>query len=266
MNRRIDCALLMLPAFGEWVAAPWTEPLLGPVHLQVLPLCEGGGWNGQVQAQGCYAPQAAMALSRLSPALRRFDLCVLPVSPASLGWTRAALLAARGQLPVPLLLLTRQVSSGAVGDLLALGAADFMPQSARHEEIKARLLRWGVRAAPTPGLAPFGGADPASAPGDTWLLKARAQGFRATRNQVLEHFERSYVTGMLERFRGNVTHAARAGQQDRRAFWQLMRKHSILSADYRRLAIAEAHRVDGNAQPPPGWNRTAGIHPVRAPS
>lgn len=57
--------------------------------------------------------------------------------------------------------------------------------------------------------------------------------YRATRAQVLARFEREYVTSMLLRYRGNVTHAARAGNQDRRAFWQLMRKYQILSADFR---------------------------------
>src|SRR5690606_33444070 len=59
-------------------------------------------------------------------------------------------------------------------------------------------------------------------------------GYRAIRAQVLAEFERDYVVGMLMRYRGNVTHAARAGKQDRRAFWHLMRKYQIVSAEFRR--------------------------------
>lgn len=236
MNRRIDCAVLMLPAFRAWLAAPWTEPQLGPIHVQRLDLREpDDAWDGEALPRASYPPQAVAALARLAPALRRFDLCVLPVSPATLGWSRAALAQVRGELPVPLLILTRQVTASAVGDLLGLGAADFVPHSARPEEAKARLLRWALQ---PPAAAAHPRAQRHDPPRDAWLVAARAEGFRATRTQLLERFEREYVTGMLERFRGNVTHAARAGQQDRRAFWELMRKHSILSADFRRAQAA----------------------------
>jgi len=70
--------------------------------------------------------------------------------------------------------------------------------------------------------------------------------FRETRAQVMADFERDYVTSMLLRYRGNVTHAARAGNQDRRAFWQLMRKYSILSADFR--SDSAAGRASGAVQ------------------
>src|SRR5690606_14881029 len=151
------CAVLMLPVFRAWLAAPWTEPLLGPIHVQRLDLRQPeDAWDGDALPRASYPQQAVAALARLAPTLRRFDLCVLPVSPATLGWSRAALAQARDELPVPLLLVTRQVAAGAVGDLLALGAADFIPHSARPEEAKARLLRWVLQppAAVAPGQAP----------------------------------------------------------------------------------------------------------------
>ncbi|MBI3785386.1 MAG: sigma-54-dependent Fis family transcriptional regulator, partial [Deltaproteobacteria bacterium] len=51
--------------------------------------------------------------------------------------------------------------------------------------------------------------------------------FRTARKTVLENFERQYLTELLREHGGNVTHAARAAQQERRALGRLIRKHGI---------------------------------------
>ena len=51
--------------------------------------------------------------------------------------------------------------------------------------------------------------------------------FRQVRAMALESFERAYVTRLVEKHAGNVTHAAREAQKDRRAFGRLMKKYSI---------------------------------------
>ena len=51
--------------------------------------------------------------------------------------------------------------------------------------------------------------------------------FRKAKARLVEQFERRYVEEMLTRCDGNITHAAEAASKDRRAFWQLIRKHHI---------------------------------------
>jgi two-component system response regulator GlrR len=46
-------------------------------------------------------------------------------------------------------------------------------------------------------------------------------------------FERDYLQKMLDLHQGNITHAARAAAKNRRAFWELLRKHG-LSLDRKR--------------------------------
>jgi DNA-binding NtrC family response regulator len=51
--------------------------------------------------------------------------------------------------------------------------------------------------------------------------------FRTARTAVLEAFERRYVEELLQRHNGNVTHAAREAEKDRRAFGRLIKKYGI---------------------------------------
>jgi DNA-binding NtrC family response regulator len=44
---------------------------------------------------------------------------------------------------------------------------------------------------------------------------------------VVEAFEKSYVSRLIEKHGGNVTRAAREAQKDRRAFGRLLKKHGI---------------------------------------
>ena len=43
----------------------------------------------------------------------------------------------------------------------------------------------------------------------------------------MAQFERSYIQRLLVSCHGNITDAARAARKNRRAFWQLIRKHRI---------------------------------------
>jgi two-component system response regulator GlrR len=57
--------------------------------------------------------------------------------------------------------------------------------------------------------------------------------FRAAKARAVALFERDYIERLLARCRGNITHAADAAAKNRRAFWQLMRKHGIDSGKYK---------------------------------
>ena len=45
--------------------------------------------------------------------------------------------------------------------------------------------------------------------------------------EVVEQFERSYITELLAQSRGNISIASRAARKHRRAFWELMRKYHL---------------------------------------
>nr|MBF0682554.1 hypothetical protein [Pseudomonas sp.] len=258
MYRHIDCALLAVPVFEAWLGNTFTlfagAETVRPHRFDL----RNGAWAGCTAAQAVYDDAASQALLRAAPALARFDVCLLPVMPASLAWTRVALACAHGALPVPLVVLACGLSAPALRDLLRLGAAEFIPESAAADELRLRLMRCATGRKPLPAGVPVL-AEPGRVPAMPTGLPAKAcagrppppaeafdlalrqlcapepthDSFRETRAQVMADFERDYVTSMLMRYRGNVTHAARAGNQDRRAFWQLMRKYSILSADFR---------------------------------
>ncbi|MBN1842350.1 MAG: sigma-54-dependent Fis family transcriptional regulator [Deltaproteobacteria bacterium] len=53
------------------------------------------------------------------------------------------------------------------------------------------------------------------------------EGFRETKAKVVAKFEKDYITKMLQAHQGNVTRAALAAKKNRRAFWELIRKHGI---------------------------------------
>jgi DNA-binding NtrC family response regulator len=51
--------------------------------------------------------------------------------------------------------------------------------------------------------------------------------FKDAKANVVNKFERSYIERLLLSYKGNITKAAQAAQKNRRAFWQLIRKHGI---------------------------------------
>ena len=61
------------------------------------------------------------------------------------------------------------------------------------------------------------------------------ESFRDAKTRVVNGFERAYVERLLTAHGGNVTHAAHAAKKDRRAFFELMRKHSIEPGRFRAL-------------------------------
>lgn len=53
------------------------------------------------------------------------------------------------------------------------------------------------------------------------------ESFKETKTKVIDQFEREYIQGLLLVHQGNISRAAQAAQKNRRAFWQLIRKHQI---------------------------------------
>ena len=54
------------------------------------------------------------------------------------------------------------------------------------------------------------------------------QSFQTMKSRVVWRFEHDFLTSVLHAHRGNITRAAIAAKKNRRAFWQLLRKHDLL--------------------------------------
>jgi two-component system response regulator GlrR len=57
--------------------------------------------------------------------------------------------------------------------------------------------------------------------------------FQSMKSQVVERFEREFLEAVLRAHDGNITQAARAAKKNRRAFWELLRKHNLLRGSSR---------------------------------
>ena len=63
--------------------------------------------------------------------------------------------------------------------------------------------------------------------------------FQARKAEVVEAFERDYLRALLTKHEGNVSAAARTAQKDRRALWELLRKHQLLPRQSAARATAQ---------------------------
>jgi two-component system response regulator GlrR len=60
-------------------------------------------------------------------------------------------------------------------------------------------------------------------------LAAEDQSFRTLKSRIVWRFEHDFLTAALHAHEGNITRAAFAAKKNRRAFWELLRKHSLLA-------------------------------------
>lgn len=62
------------------------------------------------------------------------------------------------------------------------------------------------------------------------------ESFQHAKSRMVDEFERHYLEHLLLRYQGNITRAAGAACKNRRAFFELMKKHQIDSARFRSVA------------------------------
>lgn len=145
MRETLDCGVLMVPAHASWMQG-WVQrhgAALSHIRLHAVQVEEGSGGaaSGGDATAHAGAPVAAQFLARMAMSLRRFDACLLPVSAATLAWTRTALSCAGDGLHTPLVGVARGLKAAAVQDLLALGMRDFVRDPVCPEELRVRLDR-----------------------------------------------------------------------------------------------------------------------------
>lgn len=64
-------------------------------------------------------------------------------------------------------------------------------------------------------------------------IESGAESFQAAKAKVVRDFEKAYIQSLLLTHRGNITRAAEVARKNRRAFWQLIRKHGIDARQFR---------------------------------
>lgn len=149
MRQQIDCAVLRLAAHQAWLedVLSGATPALARVRLHQLEW-EAGQDLDVNTTEVVTLPAQALAQAGIS--LRRFDLCLLPVSLDTLAWTRQALaMIPRGPF-LPLFGILKNLKSAAMQDLLELGMTDFVRLPLCPDEFRARVLTT-VSRVPRPG-------------------------------------------------------------------------------------------------------------------
>ncbi len=149
MRQQIDCAVLRLAAHHPWLedVLNGATPALARVRLHQLEW--EAGQDLEVTAKDVVT-LPVQALAQAGVSLRRFDLCLLPVSVDTLAWTRQALaMIPRGPF-LPLVGIFQNLKSAAMQDLLELGVSDFVRLPLCLDEFRARVLTT-VSRVPRPG-------------------------------------------------------------------------------------------------------------------
>jgi hypothetical protein len=139
MRQQIDCAVLVLAAHASWMPQTLEVAQAGLARVRLHHLDWEAGQDLEAgEDQLIHLPVQAIAQASVS--LRRFDVCLLPVSIDSLGWTRQALAAIPRGPFLPIVGIFRDLKSAAMQDLLELGLADFVRLPLCPDEFRARLL------------------------------------------------------------------------------------------------------------------------------
>jgi DNA-binding NtrC family response regulator len=68
-------------------------------------------------------------------------------------------------------------------------------------------------------------------------VAAHQDSFQEAKAKVIAQFERTYIQGLLLAHKGNISKAAQAARKNRRAFWQLMRKHLLDAHSFKPSAV-----------------------------
>ena len=134
MKERLDCALISIPGCEALAETLLKYDRLhnGRLHFSLVETSPGAG-DGRL-------PSVSL-LQDMTYSLRHFDAICLPVSSASLVWTRLLLQQTRIEQHRPIFVLGLSLRPIGLIDLLELGVVDFALWPCEPEEIRVRLLR-----------------------------------------------------------------------------------------------------------------------------
>ncbi len=225
MRYALDCAILTLSQHEAWLL----KTLQGLQQSTDRLILHSFALSKASETDPWPDPRE---LLHWSMQLRRFDALILPVNVQSLAWTRKVL-SSRDSLSVPVILLCHRVSLLGIKDLLLLGADDFVCTPVVADELRLRCLR-ALENAPNKAMLESG-SWPEAGPASMRLQEPGLSGesFQEAKAKVVSAFEQRYLNSLLQTHQGNISRAARAANKNRRAFWELLRKHEISAAPYK---------------------------------
>jgi transcriptional regulator with PAS, ATPase and Fis domain len=61
--------------------------------------------------------------------------------------------------------------------------------------------------------------------------------FKEAKDQAVTQFEKKYIQQLLSTHQGNISQSAKVARKNRRAFWELIRKHKIEPRDYKHTSF-----------------------------
>lgn len=151
MRQQIDCAVLQIAAHEQWMAKALenVQHSLARIRLHYLE------WESASQIPQVAEPIVRLevnALAQATVSLRRYDICLIPVSLETLGWTRQALACIPRGPFTPLIGIFNDLRSAAMQDLLELGLSEFIQLPVCPDEFRARLLTTVTRSPKYGGL------------------------------------------------------------------------------------------------------------------
>jgi two-component system response regulator GlrR len=66
---------------------------------------------------------------------------------------------------------------------------------------------------------------------DRRLIGCEGEAYATAKSMALEHFDRQYLTALMDQAKGNVTRAAKVAGKERRAFGKLLKKHGLAAGE-----------------------------------
>ena len=248
MRQQVDLAILHLEINHHWFAPQIavSRPALARIYLHDLDWEQSGEFAAAPNERLGVGLRSDV-LYQAAVRLRRYDALLLPVSRETLAWTRKLLASIPRGPNIPLIGILHEVQAGGMIDLLELGMLDFVQTPVDQQELRARILCGISRAPLRVSLrdsisqrvrAPIEAGKPsAGSPGRSTGARNSFDGydksFGEAKANLIAQFERQYVRDALAMQQGNVARAAASSGKNRRAFWEIMRKHQIEAAEFR---------------------------------
>ncbi|WP_156924482.1 hypothetical protein [Derxia gummosa] len=133
-----------------------------------------------------------------------------------------------------------QVNGSMLRALVAAGICDFVVAPFDAQQLRARIDAAIARAM----------TDTVRGQTSEWPLlvgstMACEESFRQIKSRIVASFERGYIEGLLRRSAGNISQSARMARKNRRAFFELIRKHDIDVTGFREAELPAAEGAPG---------------------
>lgn len=105
-------------------------------------------------------------------------------------------------------------------------------------------------------LGPRGTLGPADLGLSSLMISGPDVSFRQAKAKAVAEFEKAYIERLLMLYCGNISQAAKAAHKNRRAFWELVRKHSISAGHFK---APTSNRQEPLIASPANQSRTASV-------